>query len=164
METLEFGHLYERYARDVLRFALYLTGSRAEAEDITSETFVRAWVESDTIRVGTVKAYLFMIARNLHADWRRRETRRGDLSAEPADPAPGPDVETGDRRELRAVMAALQRLPEIDRAALIMRSADAMPYENIAAALGLTAATARVKVHRARVKLAELRAGREDRC
>jgi RNA polymerase sigma-70 factor (ECF subfamily) len=42
METLEFGRLYERYARDVMRFALYLTGSRAEAEDITSETFVRA--------------------------------------------------------------------------------------------------------------------------
>jgi DNA-directed RNA polymerase specialized sigma24 family protein len=60
VETLEFGHLYEHYARDVLRFALYLTGSRAEAEDITSETFVRAWVESDTIRVGTVKAYLFI--------------------------------------------------------------------------------------------------------
>lgn len=45
METIEFGELYERYARAVLRFVWYLTGSRQEAEDITSETFVRAWMD-----------------------------------------------------------------------------------------------------------------------
>jgi RNA polymerase sigma-70 factor, ECF subfamily len=163
METIEFGELYERYARDVLRFAWYLTGSRSEAEDITSETFVRAWVESDTLRVGTIKAYLFMIARNLHVDWKRREARRGELKEEPADPAPGPDAESGGRSELRAVIAALQQLPEIDRAALLMRSEDDLSYETIAAALGITAVAARVKVHRARMKLATL-CGKEDRC
>lgn len=162
METVEFGQLYERYARDVLRFAWYLTGSRSEAEDITSETFVRAWVESDSLRVGTVKAYLFMIARNLHVDWRRREARRGELGREPADPSPGPDEETDARNELKAVMAALQQLPEIDRAALLMRSEDEMPYETIAAALGLTSVAARVKVHRARMKVASI-CGKEDR-
>jgi RNA polymerase sigma-70 factor, ECF subfamily len=163
METIEFGELYERYARDVLRFAWYLTGSRSEAEDITSETFVRAWVESDTLRVGTIKAYLFMIARNLHVDWKRREARRGELKEEPSDPAPGPDAESGGRSELRAVIAALQQLPEIDRAALLMRSEDDLSYETIAAALGITAVAARVKVHRARMKLATL-CGKEDRC
>lgn len=156
MEPVEFGSLYERYAPHVLRFALYLTGSRAEAEDITSETFVRAWVESDAIRVGTVKAYLFMIARNLHVDWRRREARRGELSSDPADPGPGPDAGSEGRSELRIVLAALQLLPEVDRAALLMRM-DEMSYESIAAALGLTAVAVRVKVHRARMKLNELR-------
>ena len=37
----DFEQLYERHARDVYRFALYLSGDRAVAEDITSETFVR---------------------------------------------------------------------------------------------------------------------------
>lgn len=163
METVEFGELYERYARDVLRFAWYLTGSLAEAEDITSETFVRAWVESNSLRVDTVKAYLFMIARNLHVDWRRREARRGELSEEPADPSPRPDERAGSQNELETVIAALQRLPEIDRAALLMRSQDEMPYETIAAALGLTPVAVRVKVHRARMKLAAI-CGKEDRC
>jgi len=163
METVEFGQLYERYARDVLRFAWYLTGSLSEAEDITSETFVRAWVESDKLRVGTVKAYLFMIARNLHVDWRRLEARRGEMVQEPADPSPGPQDEAGARDQLKAVIAALQQLPEIDRAALLMRSQDDMPYETIAAALGLTPVAARVKVHRARMKLASL-CGKEDGC
>jgi RNA polymerase sigma-70 factor, ECF subfamily len=157
MEPVEFGQLYERYAADVLRFALYLTGSRAEAEDITSETFVRAWTASDPIRVGTVKAYLFMIARNLHLDWRRREARRGEMAHEPIDPAPGPDEQSAGRSELRTVIAALQQLPEIDRAALLMRTLDDLPYEAIAAALGLSTVAVRVKVHRARLKLAALR-------
>jgi RNA polymerase sigma-70 factor (ECF subfamily) len=163
MEPVEFGQLYEHYARDVLRFAWYLTGSLSEAEDITSETFVRAWVESGTLRVETVKAYLFMIARNLHVDWRRREARRGEMVGEPPDPSPGPDEEADARAQLKAVIAALQQLPEIDRAALLMRSQDEMPYETIALALGLTPVAARVKVHRARMKLATL-CGKEDGC
>jgi RNA polymerase sigma-70 factor, ECF subfamily len=157
MDAVEFGTLYERYAPDVLRFALYLTGSRAEAEDITSETFVRAWVGNDAIRVGTVKAYLFMIARNLHVDWRRREARRGEMAHEPVDPAPGPDEKSEGRSELRALTAALQQLPEVDRAALLMRTLNDLPYESIAAALGLSTVAVRVKVHRARMKLNELR-------
>lgn len=109
MEAVDFGRLYERYAPDVMRFALYLTGSRVEAEDITSETFVRAWMESDAIRVGTIKAYLFMIARNLHIDWRRREARRGEFTPEIVDPAPGPEVGSGSKGELRRSTTCLTR-------------------------------------------------------
>ena len=39
----DFTELYKKYAPDVFRFAMYLSGNRSEAEDITSETFVRAW-------------------------------------------------------------------------------------------------------------------------
>lgn len=63
---IDVADVYGRYARDVYRFALYLSGNRAQAEDITSETFARAWIGRGQIRVGTVKAYLLMIARNLH--------------------------------------------------------------------------------------------------
>lgn len=156
MEPLRFGELYERYAPDVMRFALYLTGSRSEAEDITSETFVRAWARSDAIRLGTVKAYLLMIARNLHLDSRRREARRGEIQEEPRDSAPDPEAVSGARNELRVVLAALQRLPELDRSALVMRAVDGLTYEDIAEALGVKPAAVRVKVHRARMKLAEL--------
>lgn len=49
--------LYESYSRDVFRFVLYLSGNWEDAEDITAETFVRAWVAEDSIRVATVKGY-----------------------------------------------------------------------------------------------------------
>ena len=54
------------------------------------------------------------------------------------------------------MLGALRQLPEVDRAALIMRAQDEMPYEEIAQALRLSLSSAKVKVHRARLKLAAL--------
>jgi RNA polymerase sigma-70 factor (ECF subfamily) len=59
--------------------------------------------------------------------------------------------------EVRAVLAALQRLPEIDRTALLMRALDEMQYEEIAETLGIPVVTAKVKVCRARLKLMQSR-------
>ena len=153
----DFEDLYRRYAPDVYRFALYLSGSPAQAEDLASETFVRVWTARDNIRTASVKAYLFTIARNLHVDGRRREARNVELPELLFDPSPGPEVEAQDKQALDTVLRALQQIPEVDRAALLMRAQDGLPYEEIAAALGIPLASARVKVHRARLRLADLR-------
>jgi len=152
----DFETLYRRHAQDVFRFALYLCGNRPEAEDITSETFVRAWTARDRLRLSTVKAYLLTIARNLHRQGWRDRSRQRPLDASFADGTPGPEAQADGRAELDAVLAALQTWPEVDRAALLMRAQDGMPYEDIATALGLSLAAVKVKIHRARVRLAEL--------
>jgi RNA polymerase sigma-70 factor (ECF subfamily) len=155
-----FQALYKAHARDVHRFALFLSGDAALADDIVSETFVRLWHARERLDLATVKGYLFAIARNLFLQERRRTGRmvalddHGDLS----DPAPGAAERASARAELRVVMAALQALPEIDRAAVLMRADEALPYSEIAAALGISEASAKVKVHRARLKLAAARA------
>ena len=59
--------------------------------------------------------------------------------------------------EVCAVLAALQQLPEIDRTVLLMRTFDEMPYEEIAETLGIAVVSAKVKVHRARLKLMQSR-------
>jgi RNA polymerase sigma factor (sigma-70 family) len=71
--------LYRKYAPDVFRFALYLAGDWSDAEDITSETFVRVWTSSTPIELATVRGYLFTIARNLFLQSQRRDARRADL-------------------------------------------------------------------------------------
>jgi RNA polymerase sigma-70 factor, ECF subfamily len=114
---------------------------------------VRALAGSDAIRVATVKAYLLMIARNLHIHSRRRDIRRAELTHDPPDPAPDPEAMSGSKSALRAAASALQQLQEIERAALLMRAVHGLGYDDIARALGLTVAAARVKVHRARLKL-----------
>ena len=63
-----FRDLYERYYRDIFRFALFLTGDVARAEDLSADTFVRAWTARDRIRQDTVRAYLLTITRNLFRD------------------------------------------------------------------------------------------------
>ncbi len=71
--------LYERYAGAVRRFALYLCGDAVMADEITSDTFVRAWMAVNRIRQPTVKSYLFTIARNAHTDLLRHAARHAPL-------------------------------------------------------------------------------------
>jgi RNA polymerase sigma-70 factor (ECF subfamily) len=153
----DIGALYKKYAPDVFRFAVYLSGNRDDAADITSETFVRAWTTPDRINVSTVKAYLFTIARNLFLQELRKKPRRAELTDEMCDPQPDPARQAEQRAELDAVLAELQNLPEVDRTALLMRALENIPYEEIALALNISVTTAKVKVHRARLLLSRRR-------
>src|SRR5215470_11489595 len=92
--------LYTRHAPHVFRFALYLSGDRDEAADITSETFVRAWTSSEPIRTATVRGYLFTIARNLYLHGLRRGRRMVPLPDELRDAGSGPQAEAERRSEL----------------------------------------------------------------
>ena len=153
------GSLYRKYAPDVFRFALYLCGNRADAEDITSETFVRVWTSPEPIEAATVKGYLLTIARNLFLQGLRRKPRDVELKDDIRDPQASPLAQAEHKAEFRAVLARLQKLPEIDRAALLMRALEGMPYEEIARTLGISLAAAKVKIHRARLVLAGVRNG-----
>lgn len=160
---LTFHELYERHAQDVYRFAYWMCGDPSEAEDITSETFVRAWAVQTPIRTETVKAYLFTIARNLYRQQRRRSGRETPLDSFEPDPAPTPHQLVEGRLALAEAQAGIQALPEADRAALIMRVLYEMPYDEIARVLSLSVVAAKVKVHRARLRLAEARLKKEER-
>ncbi|HEY3439231.1 MAG TPA: sigma-70 family RNA polymerase sigma factor [Paludibaculum sp.] len=147
-----FGDLYRDHSRAVYRFALGLSGNAAEAEDLTAEAFLRIWEAGDRVQLGSVRAYLLTIVRNLYRQQWRRERRRGEM----------PEVVAGAsgqraRDELRAVLAELQTLPEVDRAALLLHVEHELPYNEIAVMLGIEATTARTKVHRARERLRSVR-------
>ena len=150
-------NLYERYAGDVRRFALYLCGDVVMADEITSDTFVRAWMAGGRIRQPTVKSYLFTIARNSYTDLLRRAARHTQLDENMRDTRISAQTQMEESAEVRAVLAALQQLPEMDRTVLLMRALDEMPYEEIAETLGIPVVTAKVKVHRARLKLMQTR-------
>jgi RNA polymerase sigma-70 factor (ECF subfamily) len=158
---LTFQDLYESYATDVYRFAHWLAGDRFEAEDITSETFVRAWARTSTIRTQTLKAYLFAIARNIFLEERRKGKRQVVLTEGYPDPAPKPDEVVESRLELQRVRVILQALPEVDRAAFVLRVQHELPYAEIARVLGLSLTATKVKVHRVRKKLLATRVDKE---
>lgn len=153
---ITFHELYERYAPDVYRFAYSLAGNSMDADDLTSETFVRAWTSKANIRTETVKAYLFTITRNLYLEQLRKARRNVPVTTELADPAPGPDSQVGHRLQLSGVLETLYDLPEIDRTAFILRVQHQLPYAEIARTLDLSLSAAKVKVHRIRLKLAAM--------
>ncbi|MBY0507270.1 MAG: RNA polymerase sigma factor [Bryobacteraceae bacterium] len=148
--------MYRKYAPEVFRFALYLSGNHADAEDITSETFVRAWTARESLEMSTLKGYLLTIARNLFLQQLRRTSRARALHEDIQDPSPGPDLEAEARAAHAAVMARVQQLPEIDRAALLMSAVEGVPYGDIARALGISLPAVKMKIHRSRLALSQL--------
>jgi len=150
---LNFQDMYDAYAADVYRFALWLSGDKFEAEDITSETFIRAWVRISAIRTETLKAYLFTIARNVYLEKKRKMGNHVALSDVFPDPAPNLDEMVESQLELLHVQNILQTLPEIDRAAFILRVQHELPYAEIARVLELSLTATKVKIHRVRKKL-----------
>jgi len=151
-----FHELYERYAPEVYRFALWLCGREEVAKDITSETFVRAWTSADKLRPATLKSYLFTIARHLHCRQWRRNARQESLDAShEAMPDPGisPDAALARSEEFDRTMAALQRLSELDRTLILLRAEQDLPYEEIAVITGLSVTAAKARVFRARTQL-----------
>jgi RNA polymerase sigma-70 factor (ECF subfamily) len=158
---LNFQDLYESHAAEVYRFAFWLAGDRSEAEDITSETFVRAWVNRSTIRTETLKGYLFTIARNTFLQRQRKRKRQTVLEDVYSDPAPGPQERVEAQLELLSVQRFLQTLPEVDRAAFVLRVQHELPYTEIARVLALPLNATRVKVHRVRKKLLATRVDKE---
>jgi len=152
---MNFSELYGRYAQDVHRFAFYLCGNQSLAEDLTSETFVRALCGPTDLRLGTVKAYLFAITRNLYRDSvaKLRQTVASDTIPERHDPAPNPEVSARDRQELQHIMQVIQRLPEQQREALLLALDGDLSYEEIGRILGCSLAAVKVRIHRARMAL-----------
>ena len=160
---LTFQDLYENYAPDIYRFAVWLAGDRSEAEDITSETFVRAWVHIDRIRTETLKAYLFTIARNLFLEQQRKRKRHVVLYDIYPDPAPEPGKATEARLQIGNIQQVLDTLPEVDRTAFILRIQHELPYDEIARVLGISLTNTKVKVHRIRKRLFALCMEKEAR-
>jgi len=156
MNLLTFNQLYKVYAKDVHRFAFWLSGNADDANDITLETFERAWLSDSEIRTETVKAYLFTIARNRFLDrWKKRK-RHAPLHDAILDPAPSMETKMEFQIDLQSTLQAIQQLPELDRSVLILRAEEGLSYEEISRATGLTVGAVKVRVFRARAKLASL--------
>jgi RNA polymerase sigma-70 factor (ECF subfamily) len=153
---ITFHELYSRYAGDVYRFAHWLSRNPHDAQDITAETFVRAWTAPEEPRLESVKAYLFAIARNLHRKQWRRASRHEALTEAMPDPATRPDEAAVSRDEFERTLAAVHALPEMDRTVLLLRAEEDLSYQDIAAVTGLSVTAAKVKVFRARAKLSAL--------
>jgi RNA polymerase sigma-70 factor (ECF subfamily) len=157
-EASTFADLYRKHAGAVYRFALYLSGDSSLAEDIVSETFLRVWDSTVEVRMETVRGYLLAIARNLFLHEIRRWRRQGALEDCHLVEATAPH-ELEVREELRETVAALMELPESSRAALLLQAHEGLSYEEIARILGVSLSAVKVKIHRARLSLAEHRKG-----
>lgn len=135
------------------RYARALVGDRAAADDLVQDTLERAWARVAQWRPGSdLRAWLFGIMHNLHIDQiRRRGLKESPLDEEHHD-VPIRATQT-DCLELRDVESALTRLPDEQRAVLLLVALEDMSYEEIATTLSIPLGTVMSRLSRGRERL-----------
>ena len=154
--TARFDALYRETASDLFAYVLTLLRDRATAEDVTALTFERAYRRQSAFdaRKGTQRAWLFAIGRNAALDELRRRKRSAALLTDPEDPAPPPDDDAAETAARRAtVRAALAQLPPRERELIALKFHAGLSNAEIAKVLGISAANAGTRVHRAVTRL-----------
>jgi RNA polymerase sigma-70 factor (sigma-E family) len=145
---LSLADLYERSAPGAIRLAFLLTGDRSVAEDITQDAFVRVSGRLAHLREGgAFDAYLRRAVVNLSKNhFRRRAVERAFL--ERANPALATQSHEQPFVEREATMAALARLPQRQRAAIVLRFYEDLTEDAIAQILRCRNGTVRSLVTR----------------
>lgn len=155
-----FDMVFTAHQAEIFRFAVYLMGNRADADDLFQETMLKAFRAFDRLPAdANHRAWLYRIATNAFLDDRRKAARvqpfDGDGEIMVADGSP----DTADRLDARdlldAVWAKIMTLPPKQRIAFILRKYHEQEYDEIATVLQSTPAAARANVHEALRKLRE---------
>jgi RNA polymerase sigma-70 factor, ECF subfamily len=138
-------------------FAWSLSHNGSDADDLVQDTLIKAWTNRDKFEPGTnLRAWLFTILRNTYYTnvlRRRREVR--DETGEYAGTLRTPATQDWSVA-VRALQAALQKLPAEHREALILVGAAGLSYEEAAEICGCALGTIKSRVNRARARLLKI--------
>lgn len=161
-----FGVLVSRYQRRIFRLAFHLVRTGAEAEDVTQETFVRAYQAIDRFDGRSEPfTWLYRIAVNLSLNTlrARKQTRNSTPSDDPrieallteTRPSSGGDpAAASQQRQLAAALCdGIDALSDTLRTTLILVCMDGLAHEDAARVLGCPEGTVAWRVHEARRKL-----------
>ena len=158
-DTLDAGALFETHRDRIYRYVLHLVHDRAEAEDLTQETFLRAHRFHESIRdPGAVRSWLYQIATHVCLDRLRQRQpqlsldREGDAHHAESIPSESPSaLEAAERKETsQCVQRSLQFLPDHYRAVLLMHEVYSLSAAEIASFMAVNLTTVKMRLHRAR--------------
>ncbi|HEX6695999.1 MAG TPA: sigma-70 family RNA polymerase sigma factor [Solirubrobacteraceae bacterium] len=162
-----FGTLHDRYRQRLLAYTRQMLGpSRSDAEDVLQDVFLRAYgaLRNDD-RPVTLRAWLYRVAHNRCIDHLRRPVPpAAEIYELSRTPAHDPQAETVRREDLRHLVQDVQRLPEQQRSALLMRELDGLSYAELADALDTSVPAIKSLLVRARVGLVEAEEARDTAC
>jgi RNA polymerase sigma factor (sigma-70 family) len=155
-----FRLLVEAHQARVIGTISKMLGSEAEAEDLAQQVFLRVWRSAPRYKpTARFTTWLFRITRNLVFNEIRRKRHFVDHSEEIPEPVERSEREP-DRvlleEELQTVIQdAINKLPEVQRLAIVLRRYEELPYEEIAKIIGTTVPAVKSILFRARAELRE---------
>lgn len=163
-----FNTIVTRHERVVYNVCLRMLRDASLAEDVTQDTFIKAWTAINSFRGGLVRPWLLRIATNRCYDVLRAKGRR------PADSLDDQEVETepawssqsgiaehpedhASRRELSSFLErALASLPDDQRMAILLSDVHGHSYEEVASITGVAVGTVKSRISRARGRLRDI--------
>ena len=153
-------NLLQEYVPRIYRYALRLTQDPHAAEDLTQETFLRAWRHSRMLRrPQALPAWLLSIATNLWRDQLRRAqlpvAKARPLPEDYARPAATAEQRVDDQDDLRRALEAMEALPPRQRDVLYLSACEGLSAAEIVAVLGISKDAVKVSLCLARKKLRE---------
>lgn len=159
-ESAAFAAVYDRYRERVYRVALRLSENRHDAEDITATAFLELWRRRADVRVvgGSVLPWLLVTASNAarnHARSIRRHRKLIDAIPRGSDDGVAAYEAVDDAVDHADFVRALRRMPDRDRALLVLTAIEGYSAVAAAEALGISAGAARTRLHRLRSILRE---------
>jgi RNA polymerase sigma-70 factor, ECF subfamily len=149
-----FEELVRRYQTSIYRVALRMLGSRADAQDVVQETFVRAWRALPRFRHDSaISTWLYRIVTRRALD--KIASRRSTATLDEVEVEAGPDPAQAaeDQERLRALRRAIAKLPPDQRAALVLREFEGLSYQEVAQVLGASVPAIKTRIHRARLTI-----------
>ncbi len=163
-----FSVLHDRYRQRLFSYVrqMLTAGTRADAEDVLQDVFVRAYsgLRADD-RPMAARAWLYRVAHNRCVDALRRPAPIPvELSELETSDLQDPLVEASRREDLARLVTDLRRLPDQQRSALLMRELEGLRYAELAQALDCSLAAVKSLLVRARMGLAEAVEARDASC
>ena len=153
-----FETIVDRYQSRLLGFCRQMLRSTEDAEDVLQEVFVNSYraMLADNREIN-LRPWLYRIARNRCLNHLRKPTAdaQESMDAVPMVEAATTHERVHNREEFRQLIADVNKLPETQRSALLLREMDAMSYEEIAQAMETTVPSVKSLLVRARISLAE---------
>ncbi len=146
--------MYADYADDIFRFLYVHVQDRMLAEDLTADTFAKAWQKLDSFDFRHPRGWLYKIARNRLADhWRTHHTVPLEEGFDPEDDHESVETRTDRKLAKEQLLAGLAELPEDMRSIVTLRFIEGYSARQTGQALGISEGNVRVMQHRALKKL-----------
>jgi RNA polymerase sigma-70 factor (ECF subfamily) len=160
-----FDALIARHEVKAYQYAFRLTRNSEEAADVVADAFIRVYNAIGTFKgQSSFSTWLYRILTNCFLDLRKKvkptsplevsgQSGEGDIERQFEDPGPTPHDESERLEREERVERAVNRLPEYQRAMIVMYHVDMLTYEEISAALDLPLGTVKSRLNRARLSL-----------
>jgi RNA polymerase sigma-70 factor (ECF subfamily) len=158
------GEIYDRYSGPIYGYLYRYLGDAAQAEDLTSEVFLKLLGVLNTPRAprDQLQAWLYRVAHNLAIDWYRQQSRHSAwtledrLISEEASPA-----EELERRQLqRQLRAAIRQLTPEQQQVILLRFGEGSRIAEVSQVLGKSEGSVKILQHRAIARLRKLLVGK----